>query len=47
MKAQLTSINGAAAAVSGGLDKIREGVLARVCEAEAELRDVRVQQRAG
>ena len=47
LKAQLTSINGAASQVNTGLDRLREGVLARVAEAESELRDVRVQQRAG
>jgi hypothetical protein len=41
LKTQLTSITGAAAAVSGGLDKVREGILARVCEAESELNAAR------
>ena len=40
LKAQLTSINGAANGVNTGLDRLRDGVLARVCEAEAELRAV-------
>jgi hypothetical protein len=41
LKVQLTSMTTTASAVSGGLDKIREGVLARVCEAEAELQVAR------
>ena len=40
LKAQLTSINGAASQVNTGLDRLRDGVLARVCEAELELRAV-------
>jgi ribosomal 50S subunit-associated protein YjgA (DUF615 family) len=47
LKSQLTSINGAASQVNGGLDRLREGVLARVAEAEAELRAVRAEARAG
>jgi hypothetical protein len=46
LKSQLTSINGAASQVNGGLDRLREGVLARVADAEAELRAVGG-QRAG
>ncbi len=37
LKAQLTSISGAAGGVSNGLDRLREGVIARVVEAEGEL----------
>jgi hypothetical protein len=37
LKAQLTSISGAAASVSTGLDRIRDGVIARVAAAEKEL----------
>jgi hypothetical protein len=37
LKAQLTSISGASAAVAAGLDRMREGVLARVTAAEIEL----------
>jgi hypothetical protein len=40
MKTQLTSIRSATGAVSEGLDRLREGVLARICEIEAELRVV-------
>jgi hypothetical protein len=40
MKTQLTSIRTATGAVSEGLDRLREGVLARICEIEAELRVV-------
>jgi hypothetical protein len=43
LKSQLTSITTATSQVNGGLDKLRDGVLARVCEAEAELRAVRVE----
>lgn len=38
MKAQLTSVGTATKQVWAGLDRLREGVLARVVEAEAELR---------
>jgi hypothetical protein len=38
LKTRLTAIGTAAAAVSAGLDQLRAGVLARVTEAEAELR---------
>lgn len=38
LKVQLTSIGSASAAVSGGLDRLREGVLARLADAEAALR---------
>jgi hypothetical protein len=37
LKAQLTSISGASAAVAAGLERMREGVIARVASAEAEL----------
>ena len=37
LKAQLTSISGAAGGVSTGLDRLRENVIARLVEAEAEL----------
>ena len=37
LKAQLTSISGAASGVSTGLDRLRDNVIARVVEAEAEL----------
>jgi len=37
LKAQLTSISGAAGGVSTGLDRLRDNVIARVVEAEAEL----------
>jgi hypothetical protein len=37
LKAQLTSISGAASGVSTGLDRLRDGVIARVVEAEGEL----------
>jgi hypothetical protein len=37
LKAQLTSISGAAGGVSNGLDRLRDGVIARVVEAEGEL----------
>lgn len=38
MKSQLTSVGNATRQVSAGLDRLREGVLARVCDVEAELR---------
>jgi hypothetical protein len=38
LKVQLTSIRGTAEAVSAGLDRLRSQVLARISEAEAELR---------
>src|SRR3954469_6778150 len=37
LKAQLTSIGSAAGAVSSGLDRLRDGVIARVVDAENEL----------
>src|SRR2546423_9455194 len=37
LKANLTSISGAASGVSTGLDRLRDNVIARVVEAEAEL----------
>jgi hypothetical protein len=37
LKAQLTSISGASAAVAAGLDRMRDGVIARVTAAETEL----------
>jgi hypothetical protein len=37
LKSQLTSISGASAAVSGGLDRMRDGVISRVAAAECEL----------
>ena len=37
LKSQLTSISGVAAGVSTGLDRIRDGVIARVVAAESEL----------
>ena len=44
IKATLTSISNSAAGVQGALDRLREAVIARVCEAEAEIRTA---QRAG
>jgi hypothetical protein len=41
LKVQLTSVSNAARSVSTGLDTMRAGVLARVAEAEAELRFAR------
>ena len=38
MKTQLTSMSNTAKSVWNGLDALRAGILARVCEAEAELR---------
>ena len=38
LKTQLTSIRSTTGLVSEGLDRLRDGVLARVCEIEAELR---------
>ena len=38
LKVQLTSVSNAAKTVSTGLDSLRTGILARVAEAEAELR---------
>lgn len=40
LKSNLTSISGAAASVSIGLDKLRDGVIAQVIAAEAEMRAV-------
>jgi len=40
LKSQLTSINGAAGAVSTGLDRLRDGVIAQVIAAEAEIRAI-------
>jgi hypothetical protein len=37
LKSQLTSISGAASVVSTGLDRLRDGVMARVAAAESEL----------
>lgn len=47
LKTQLTSIGTTAKAVSGLLDEMREMILARVCEAEAEVRAVRAEVSAG
>ena len=41
LKSQLTSIGNATKAVWGGLDTLRSGILARVSEAESELRATR------
>ena len=41
LKTQLTSVTNVTKAVSEGLDTMRAGILARVCDAEAELRVVR------
>ncbi len=38
LKSQLTSIGNATRAVWGGLDTLRSGILARIAEAESELR---------
>ena len=38
MKTQLTSVAGVTKQVSDGLDAMRAGILARVAEAESELR---------
>jgi hypothetical protein len=38
LKTQLTSVAGVAKNVSDGLDGLRAGILARVAEAEAELK---------
>ena len=43
LKIQLTSISSASKEVYVGLEKLREGIVARVAEAEAELREVRPQ----
>jgi hypothetical protein len=40
LKSQLTSISGAAGAVSAGLDRLRDNVIAQVVAAEAEIRAV-------
>jgi hypothetical protein len=37
LKSQLTSISGASTAVASGLDRMRDGVIARVAAAEIEL----------
>jgi hypothetical protein len=42
LKSQLTSISGAAGAVSTGLDRLRDNVIAQVVAAEAEIRSVSV-----
>jgi hypothetical protein len=47
MKAQLTSVGTATKQVWTGLDRLREGVLARVAEAEAELRALASQDATG
>lgn len=41
LKTQLTSISGTAKGVSDALDEMRDMIVARVCEAEAELKAVR------
>jgi hypothetical protein len=41
LKAQLTSISGASATVAAGLDRMRDGVIARVAAAETELSSAR------
>jgi hypothetical protein len=46
LKTQLTSIGNAAADVSKGLDRVRENVLARVAEAEAQLQVARAPEAA-
>src|SRR5437773_627996 len=38
IKATLTSMSNSAAGVQAALDRLREGIVARVCEAEAEIR---------
>jgi hypothetical protein len=38
LKSQLTSISGAAGAVSTGLDRLRDGIIGQVVAAEAEIR---------
>jgi hypothetical protein len=38
LKAQLTSISGAAGTVSNGLDRLRDGIIAQVVAAESEIR---------
>jgi hypothetical protein len=38
LKTQLSTIGGAARDVSAGLDRLREGIIAEVAAAEAELR---------
>ena len=45
LKTHLTSIGTASQSVSAGLDRLREGVLARVAEAERELRTDRSEVR--
>ena len=40
LKSQLTSISGAAGAVSTGLDRLRDGIIAQVVAAEAEIRSL-------
>jgi len=47
LKTQLTSIGSTAKGVSDLLDEMREMILARVCEAEAEVRAVRAEAAAG
>lgn len=47
LKAQLTSISGAASGVSTGLDRLRDGVIARVVDAESELAAANGLSRAG
>ena len=42
MKTQLTSIGTVSKTVAAGLDRLREGILGRVCEVESELRVVEV-----
>jgi hypothetical protein len=38
LKTRLTAIGTAAGAVSAGLDQLRDGVMARIAEAEGQLR---------
>ena len=47
LKTQLTSIGSTAKGIAEALDDMREMIVARVCEAEAELRAVRGDTRAG
>ena len=47
LKTQLTSIGTTAKDVSQMLDDMRDMILARVCEAEAEVRAVRAEVAAG
>jgi hypothetical protein len=47
MKSQLTSVGNATRNVADGLDRLREQILARVCEVEAELRIAETAPTAG